>query len=294
MKSILAEGFKGDRTIITPYSVRQYQTVNGITKQLHITHIGYFSKARYIYRKRAEGSDENILIYCEKGRGWIEYGEERHVVVENCFFIIPAGKGYAYGADAKDPWSIYWFHFKGENVHMFDSVMARLVVLDASDTCSLQKRIRLFEEMFYTLDMGYGFENLEYVSFCLMHFMASLKYVAQFGEIRRENVVDVVQKTILYIKDNLEKRICLADLSAVSGYSNSRLNTLFLERTSFSPMQYYNQLRVQRVCNYLQFSDLQVKEISTRLQYCSPYHLSKAFRHEMNMTPREYRYRYKE
>ncbi|MDR1406792.1 MAG: AraC family transcriptional regulator, partial [Tannerella sp.] len=50
----------------------------------------------------------------------------------------------------------------------------------------------------------------------------------------------------------------------------------------------------QRACNYLQFSDLKIKEIAFRLQYYDPFHFSKSFRREMGITPKEYGTRYRE
>jgi AraC-like DNA-binding protein len=294
MENTLAEGFRGERAIVTPYNVRNYQAANEITKQLYITHIGYYPEARYHYRERSAGCNENIFIYCEKGKGWIEYEGDRYILKENSFFIIPGKKKHVYGADNKDPWSIYWFHFKGENVRMFDSVTAKLIHLDVSDTSRQQDRFRLFDEMYRNFEMGYSPANLEYISFCLTYFLASLKYVAQYREVRKVKENDVIQEAILYMKDNLENRISLPDISKAVGYSASRLNALFIQRTSFSPVEYYNQLKIQRACNYLQFSDLKIKEIAFRLQYYDPFHFSKSFHKEMGITPKEYKSRYKD
>jgi len=294
MKNTLTEGFRGEKAIITPYNVRNYQAANDVTKQLYLTHIGYYPDARFHYRERNDGANENIFIYCDKGKGWIEYEGNRYILNENSFFIIPKKKKHIYGADAKDPWSIYWFHFNGDNVNMFDSIIGKPIHIDVSDTSRQRDRIQLFNEMYHNLDMGYSPENLEYISYCLMYFFASLKYVAQYREIRKIKENDIIQDSILYMKENLENKISLTDISGAVGYSVSRLNTLFMQRTSYSPIEYYNQLKVQRACNYLQFSDLKIKEIAFRLKYYDPFHFSKAFNKEMGMTPREYRVRYKD
>ena len=294
MENTLAEGFKGERAIVTPYSIRSYQADNEVTKQLYITHIGYYPDAGFHYREREEGTDEYIFIYCDKGKGWIEYEEVRYLLKENSYFIIPEKKKHIYGADRRDPWSIYWFHFKGEYAHLFESITGKAIFLDVPDTSRRYDRFQLFDAMYYNLDMGYSPENLEYTSFCLMHFLASLKYVSQYREIRKVKEYDIIQESILYMKENLENKISLSDISGAMGYSTSRLNTLFIQRTSYSPVEYYHQLKIQRACNYLQFSDLKIKEIAFRLKYYDPFHFSKAFNKEMGITPKEYRRRYKD
>lgn len=294
MKDSIADGFKGEKAIITPYNIRDYQAQNKITKQLYITHIGFYPNANYHYRAREFGTPENILIYCSKGKGWVEHNDERFNLKEDQLFILPANEKHAYGADRKDPWSIYWFHFKGDNVSMFSPIIGKIISIDESDKSRQTDRLQLFDEMFQNLAMGYSPNNLEYISFCLMYFLASLKYIPQYREIKKVKEEDVIQKSIVFMKENLENKIILNDIAVAVGYSPSHLNAMFVERTSIPPMEYFNHLRIQRACSYLQFSELKNKEIAFRLKYYDQFHFSKAFQKEMSITPREYRKRYQD
>lgn len=289
----IAEGFKGERAIVTPYNIRTLQSKNPITKQIYITHIGYYPMAKYHFRERFEGANENIFIYCESGSGWVEYKGERCLLKKNQAFILPAHEAHAYGSYNTNPWSIYWLHFCGENVSHFTSIIGRTITLPDSDNSRFRDRFLMFEEMFQNLEMGYNPENLEYISYCLMHFLASMKYLNQYREINNVKELDIVQKSILYMRDHLEDKVSLQDIAFHVGYSSSRFSAIFSEKTSISPIDYYNQLKIQRACSYLQFSDLKLNEIAFRLGYYDPFHFSKAFKQEMEITPREYRKRYK-
>ena len=288
----IAEGFKCEKAIVTPYNIRHFQTENPITKQLFITHIGYYPYAKYHYRERPEGCNENIFIYCEEGKGWVKHNETVYPLNRNQAFIIPAHDKHAYGADHVAPWSIYWFHFCGENVSLFSSIIGQTIHIEESDKSRYNDRFQLFEEMYQNLEMGYSPENMEYISFCLMHFLASLKYVNQFREIKKAKQTDVIQKSIQFMKDNLENKITLDDLAQQASFSVSYFGAFFAQKTSYAPMVYYNQLKIQRSCSYLQFSDLKIKEIAFRLGYYDPFHFSKAFRQEMGISPKLYRKRY--
>lgn len=290
----VADGFKGEKAIVTPYNIREYQEHNKITKQLYLTHIGYYPNAKFHFRERDNGANENILIYCTSGRGWIEHNDVRYTLSQNQAYIMPANEKHIYGADKRDPWSIYWLHFKGQNVSMFESIIGKVVFVKESDSSRYDDRIMLFEDMYQNLEMGYNPENLEYISFCLMHFLASLKYITQYREVKNVKIDDVIQQCIHYMKDNLENKVTLDTIAKAVGYSSSHLNTLFSQKTSYSPMVYYNQLRIQRACSFLQFSELKIKEIAFRLGYYDPFHFSKAFFNEMEITPKEYRRRYRE
>ena len=43
----IADGFKNEKAIILPYNVRDYMKTNSATRHLHVTHIGYYPKAKY-------------------------------------------------------------------------------------------------------------------------------------------------------------------------------------------------------------------------------------------------------
>lgn len=89
------------------------------------------------------------------------------------------------------------------------------------------------------------------------------------------------------MKDNLENKISLDETAQHAGYSVSYFKTIFSEKTSYPPMEYYNQLKIQRSCSYLQFLDLKIKEIDFRLGFYNPFHFSKSFCSVMEITRTE-------
>ena len=291
-QDVIAEGFKGEKAIVLPYAVCNYLADNSITSKLHITHIGYYPNAKKHYRDRQEGCKEYILIYCEEGTGWIKQDETTHNLKRNDVFIIPRDCAHCYGAKSNDPWSIYWIHFIGTDAALFKHIMGEVIHIDDADSNKHANRIQLFESIYKNLEMGYSPENLEYTSFCFQYFLASIQYQAQFREGNRIQVDNIIQDIIIFMKDNLENNINLDDISAHFNYSKSHLINLFKQKTSYPPMVYYNQLRMQRACSYLQFTLLKIKEIAFKLHFYDPFHFSKAFTREMKMSPQEYRKKY--
>lgn len=290
----ITEGFKGEKAIITPYNIREYQSSNKITQQLYITHIGYYPNAKHHFRIRETGGTENILIYCVDGSGWIIHKGVKYTLKRNQAYLIPQDEEHSYGSHLQKPWSIYWLHFKGERAEEFRSMSNNVINIDDTDSSRQVERLQLFDEIFQNLEMGYQPENLEYISYCLLYFLASLKYLTQYREINRVKVDDVIQKSIMYMKNNIESKITLEAIAQHVNYSKSHLISLFTDKTSYSPIIYFNQLRIQRACTYLQFSDLKIKEIAYRLCFYDPFHFSKAFLKEMGISPSEYRKKYKE
>lgn len=292
MEERIGEGFKGERAIILPYNIRDLLAANNITRQLYVTHIGYYPDAKYHFRKRKEGTNQFLLIYCEKGAGWIEFNNEIFQLTRNNTFILPANQPHAYGADSKNPWSIYWMHFTGSNAAMFSQITGKIIDTSEAHNSRNTDRIQLFEEIYQNLEMGYSFEILEYTSFCLMYYLASLKYLDQYRKIKTIKEPDIIQKSILFMKDNLENKLTLEEIAHSVGYSASHFSNYFMNKTTFPPFDYYNQLKIQKACSYLQFSDLKIKEIAYKLGYYDQFHFSKSFKKKIDLTPREYRKKY--
>ena len=69
-----------------------------------------------------------------------------------------------------------------------------------------------------------------------MHFLASLKYIKSFREIKTIGKIDNIQKCIQFMKDHLEEKITLSDIADFSGYSITRINALFTTETGITPM----------------------------------------------------------
>jgi AraC-like DNA-binding protein/mannose-6-phosphate isomerase-like protein (cupin superfamily) len=288
----IADGFKGERAIVLPYTIRNFHNNNELTKSLYITHIGYYPNAKNHFRKRSKGALEDILIYCETGRGTITIENEQFKLTKNQILIIPANKSHSYESDTSKPWSIYWIHFKGTKASLYSPVKEKIISLSDLRTSN---RLELFEEMYQNLEMGFYADNLEYSSICLKHFLSSIKYIDQFIRINSVNTndLDTISMSIIFMRDNLTNKLTLTQIARHVGYSDSYFRNKFLEKTSFTPIEYLNKLKIQKSCSLLQFSNMKINEIAYLLGYYDPFHFSKSFKKEMEFSPREYRKKYK-
>lgn len=275
--------------MVIPPSIQKKFQQNSITQAMYITDIGYYPKAAYHYCEREKGIAQHVLIYCESGSGWISLHGQKHILNNQEAFILPPNTPHAYGADINNPWSIYWLHFNGTRTNLFNSIIGCVIRINLSDKNRYNERIQLFEEMYKNLETNFQVENIEYVSFCLMHFLASLKYIKQFREINKAESSDVIHSSIDFMKDHLEDSLTLNEIAEHAHYSPSHFSNLFLKKTGYSPMKYYNTMKIQSACSYLASSDLKIKEIAFRLGFYDPFHFSKTFHKETGMSPEQYR-----
>jgi len=287
------EGFSGQKSIILPENVLADIKKNGLMNGIYLTDIGYYPNAKYHFRERKEGCSQHILIYCTEGAGWFSLGSEKYSVTENSFFILPANMPHSYGADEKLPWTIYWVHFTGTLSRIFSNNETNKIIYEEQSKFIIEERIKLFEEIFGILEMGYSRDNILYSNICLARFLASFRFKTQFNKSLSSLHDGLVEHSILYMRNHLNKKLKLADMAAYAGFSESHFIMLFRKSTHKSPVEYYLELKMQKACNYLDQTELMIKDIALMLGYEDQYYFSRLFCKIMGIPPTEYRKRLK-
>lgn len=286
------EGFEGQRLIVLPRKITaDFLTRDPVTRQVYITDIGYYPRAQFHYIERPQGSSQHIIIYCVEGNGWIEMDNKKISLPPSGFITIPAGKPHKYGADENDPWSIYWVHFKGEiSNHIVDLILKKAKRIKPYLGYN-EKRIKLFEEIYTNLELGYSMDNLRYTNMTFYHFLSSLLYEAKFNYADRKKEDSLVSGSITLMQQRINGALTLGELARAAKLSVSHYSALFRAQTGHSPIEYFNQLKVQKACQYLLFSTLTVKEMAAALGIDDQYYFSRMFSRLMGVSPTQYRKR---
>lgn len=291
----IKDGFMGQKMIVLPKKVKQEAKNNPLVQNLFLTDVGFFPRARHHFRERKSGGKEFILIYCIEGNGIIEVFNQRHKVSPNTFYIIPPKAPHSYKAVANDPWSIYWLHFRGAHAaHIYNRfcINGRPVVRDAPFD---GKRVALFDNIISILEEGYSADRLEYVNLTLWQIFTSFIFYDRLNVIGGSlNKDDIAGRAIRYMKNNLDRNLTIEEVANGVNCSGSHFFALFKKRTGCSPIQYFNQLKIQKGCQYLSFTDLSVKELSSKIGFNDPFYFSRLFRKTMGISPQEYRNKYRE
>lgn len=284
------EGFDGQRAIVIPRKIiSQYCISNALITNTYITDIGYYPKARYHYRERIHGSEQHILIYCQEGKGTVTIKKEIYDIISGDCVIIPAGISHSYAADSTNPWTIYWVHFKGTNTN---DIVTRFKEKNGSYKGHVdfeESRILMFEDMYANLEMGYSYDNLSYTNLCFLHFIASFLFGSNYNLASKNQSIDTINTSILFMKKNIDQMLTLEKMSTSVNLSASHFSFLFRKKTGFSPIEYFNHLKVQKACQYLLFTDLRIKEIADKLGIEDPYYFSRMFSKIMGVSPDNYR-----
>lgn len=288
------QGFEGQRAIIVPKKILQTQCeTNPIIRDAYITDIGYYPKAKFHYRRRPGGIDQNILIYCVEGRGNAQIGAETYTINTGDFIVIPANIPHAYAASAEAAWTIYWLHFKGKAGNAIAAAIIARLAGHKGTIAYNEKRGALFEELYLNLERGYSTENILYANMCFWHLMASFQFHAKFGGTRITKYPDVISRAIDFMQQQINHTLTLAQLAQAVNLSVSHFAAVFHKKTGFAPIEYFNHLKVQKACQYLQFTEDRINEIAAYVGITDAYYFSRLFKKLMGMSPAEYRKKFK-
>jgi AraC-like DNA-binding protein len=152
-----------------------------------------------------------------------------------------------------------------------------------------ENRQKLFEEIYSNLEKGYSMDNLRYVNMIFYHFLSSLIYEEKFNSVENQKGGNVIDDTILLMQKKLQLMVPLNEFAQSASLSISHFSAVFHEKTGYAPMAYFNQLKIQKACQYLLFSPMTIKEIADQLGIGDQYYFSRMFSRLMGLSPTEYR-----
>ena len=286
------QGFKGQKLIVLPKKITtEFLTRDPVTRQIYITDLGYYPKAAFHYVERPTGIGQHIIIYCMEGSGWVVIDRKRIELGPSQFITIPAHTAHKYGANENDPWTIYWFHFKGEiAAFVVDLILQRARGYQPAITYD-ENRIKLFEEIYAHLEKGYGQDNLRYVNMIFYHFLSSLLYEDKFSPADNGAADDIIARTIEQMQRKIHTVVGLKVFADFANLSVSHFSAVFKEKTGYAPVEYFNHLKIQKACQYLLLTPMTVKEIAVELGIDDQYYFSRMFSRLMGYSPVEYRKR---
>jgi len=282
----ISDGFNGEKSIVLPYDFLKAAASHALISSVYPTDIGYYPKALNHYRERDEGCEQYIMIFCVDGKGFFIQENKKRIIKSNTLFFINPGTPHIYGSDEKNPWSIYWVHFKGANA-------ARYLRGVSGDnpvvTVSIEKGLRLklmFDDIIENLYNGYTIDSMIYVSQVLAN-LFGLLFFAKPG--RYVQSITPIEKSVRYMTEHIGDDLRLDELAENANLSKSQYSFMFKEKTGFSPINYFTRLKIHRACQYLDTTDLSVKSIAKALGFDDPYYFSRAFHKIVQCSPTEYR-----
>jgi AraC-like DNA-binding protein len=286
---LIADGFPGQRMVVLPRPVVESAVSGKLPISLIPSDIGYFPNARWHYFERPGGSPQLILILCVHGQGWVRCSQKEHAVTPGQLLVIRPHRPHSYGADPRQPWSIYWCHAAGSVVAKFGESLVGDNPSPVVEISDYPRLAALFTEMLDELEQGYGFDHLLPASTGLSHLLGLIwKCSRALGDRRYDSTLRVRQ-VAEYLRQVPEGTVAIGALARMANLSESHFCALFKRVTGFAPIDYFLHVKVQRACDLLDTTDQPVKRIAGQVGFSDPLYFSRIFRKVQGISPRTYR-----
>ena len=96
-----------------------------------------------------------------------------------------------------------------------------------------------------------------------------------------------LKKAISYIRMNYQSDVTISDVADQTGIGERYLRKLFAQHLNLSPLDYLNQIRINKAIELLRNTEMSIKEVCFTCGFKSPQYFSRVFKQQMGITPRE-------
>jgi AraC-like DNA-binding protein len=284
------DGFANEQFFVIPRNFLFELEGSPLSHFFSVTDIGYFPRAKYHYRKRPEGCDTALLIYCSSGTGTYSInGSKAEPLSASQLIIIPPNTPHEYAASQENPWSIYWVHIKGLVFDAYYDLALPHLPLMVNDV--MDDRIKTtFDHCFRLLKGPYHNEEYHYLCQVITTMLALIPCAGKQSIVQYKIDENLgINKVISYMESHIKELISLQRLSEVCGYSASHLSSLFKRSTGHPPIDFFLHLKVQAAARDLCFSELPIRDIAEIYGIKDQYYFSRLFKRISGFSPSEYR-----
>ncbi len=282
---LIADGFPGQRMLVLPRPrVREFLDRSS-TSQLVVTDCGYFPEAQSHGRSRRSPIGQVVVLVCAKGRGWCETSAGRFDVETGQVVVLPPGHPHAYGADEKDPWTLWWLHAAGRDLPDFLDGAGMTIDAPVRKPSDLYPVVSLTTEVLHWMERDSTTSSLTAAAGTAWHLLSILAA----DRTTSDGTTDVVDQAAAYLRANIREHISVAELAAMARLSSSHFSALFKKHIGYPVLQYQTQVRMSRARELLDTTALPISSVADAVGYPDAFYFARHFKQLHGQTPRDYR-----
>lgn len=227
----------------------------------------------------------NKFYYITGGEAYIKIDDCEYIARKGMLFLLPTNSTQTYHHISDNCVTKYWLHFTAmcNNKDLMEQITLPhyIMVKDPDYVADLFKSI-----------ISNNHLTLHEILRRKAYILQLLAYYAEHSSITRENIFkDTKLSGILsYIEENLNKDITVAELCELSHLHPNYFIRYFKEKTGHPPIEFINNLRINRAKKMLQTQNDSIQSIAYSVGFESSNYFSRLFKKKTGFSPSEYRY----
>ncbi|MDI3476870.1 MAG: AraC family transcriptional regulator, transcriptional activator for feuABC-ybbA operon [Thermoanaerobacterium sp.] len=233
-----------------------------------------------------------MIFVCE-GNGHIVIGGNRYPIEKGMLFYIPPGVQQTIEPRVQNPEHYMTVHFSAwrmvldpdgkwkyqENIQILHQPSAQKI----ADYTNVKE---LFEKLLDTWnDKG---PSYEFIAGTLLRQLLIL--ISQNNKRQSKNyaISLKIDRIIEYMRQNINRKITLEELSRIAGLSTFYLSRAFKNATGYSIITYFNKMKIDKAKELLIEGNKKVKEVAYELGYTNEFYFSRIFKRIEGLSPSEF------
>lgn len=230
-----------------------------------------------------------ILKYVISGEGSLTINNVTHKIKADDIFLLPKNVLLSYAAKEDNPFSYYYFGMDGVRIEQFFQLLGLTPEKPVKNYNDPEIKT-LFIKLFELLKAHSVSSNLEAFSLLYRLFYLMSKSEKQNSTAQKNPDFTYINHAILYIKNNYNSDISIAELADQLGINRSYFSDLFKKQTKYSPQDYLLRYRIAQSCKLLTMEE-SVTAAGSKCGFNTPSNFSVQFKKVMGLTPNEFRIR---
>ncbi len=265
------------------------------TSRLYITSIG---KARISKPETVvshDSRDDYVSCFCRAGSGWYMQDGKKYRLKAGDFIMVLPGTCGQLVSDSPDKWELDWIRFNGTDAEFIAKPWGELegrclhIPLKGEDS-RFEYRTAMFNDILKSMENGYGMDKMHYVTSILYHYFEGLVYrEAVLYTLDTNSFQGLIEKARLYMSSRLAEKITLDDICEHLAISTSYCTAIFNKCTGNTPINYLQNMRIQKAISLMDNTDMKINEICADVGINDPYYFSRLFTKMMGLSPTEYK-----
>jgi len=263
--------------------------INNLFFHLHYCNSRQTSEVLNYSKKINKTIQHHELLFITGGKGHFIFQNKKYQIKEGMLlYICPNVQYFAYIENL----CFFSVHFSYATVK-FNSDKSDII--NETDNLSLDpvqvlKNYYKINNIFKKLVQNW-YAKLPGYEFITKTLLQQLLY-AIFQNIKKNNqnysTSLKVEKIIAYLRNNIDKRLTLSDLSDIVQLSPTYLSGIFKETTGYSVIKFFNKIKVDKAKELIIEGDKKVKEVAHILGFTDEFYFSRIFKKIEGVSPSEF------
>lgn len=230
------------------------------------------------YTPLREVCEYEIEVYCSDGGVNVINGKEVHTKKGNILVAFPGDK-----RQSKPDFECYSLKF------LCDDVEFTCKMKEISGVNNYENYLELIEEIKSIYPLAKEINKEIIIDAKIRTIVAALYENISMKKTENFRHITEINKAVDFIGNNLDKKISLDDISAVTGLSAGHFHRLFSEFYSMSPNEYLIHKRIESAKNLLQNELISIDDVAEKCGFASRAYFDVTFKKQTGLTPAGFR-----